>query len=133
MQLRQSHWIPKGRQLVKTELKKCVTCRKVEGPPFRSLASPPLPEIRVGRSQPFRVTGVDYAGPIYIRNNRKEVAKAYICLFTCATIRAVHLEVVEDQTTSAFIRAFKRFISRRGIPEWIISDNAKYSKQARKN
>ena len=75
----------------------------------------------------FQVTGVDYAGPICIRNNKNEVVKAYICLFICATIRAlhVHLEVVEDQTTSAFIRALKRFISRRGILEWIISDNAK--------
>ena len=33
--------------------------------------------------------------------------------------------MVEDQTTGAFLRAFKRFISRRGIPECVISDNAK--------
>lgn len=64
-QLRQSYWIPKGRQLVKNELKRCVTCRKVEGPPFQSVISPPLPEIRVTGSQPFRVTGVDYAGPLH--------------------------------------------------------------------
>ena len=124
-QLRQTYWIPKGRQLVRNELKRCVICRKVEGPPFRSVNSPPLPELRVKANHPFQVTGVDYAGPLYIRNNKKEVAKVYICLFTCATIRAIHLEMVEDQTSSSFIRAFKRFISRRGIPECIISDNAK--------
>ena len=106
-QLRQSYWIPKGRQLMKKELKRCVTCRKVEGPPFHSVTSPPLPEIRVTGSQPFRVTGVDYAGPLYIRNNTKEIAKVYICLFTCAAIRAIHLELVEDQTASSFLRAFK--------------------------
>ena len=49
----------------------------------------------------------------------------YICLFTCAVVRAIHLELVEDQTTDAFLRAFRRFISRRGVPECIISDNAK--------
>ena len=124
MELRQSYWIPKGRQLVKTEIRKCVTCR-VEGPPFRSVHSPPLPDIRVTRSQPFQVTGIDYAGPLYVCNANKEVSKVYICLFTCTAIRAVHLELVEDQTASAFWRAFKRFASRRGIPEWIISDNAK--------
>ena len=124
-ELRQSYWIPKGRQLVKKEISKCVTCRKVEGPPFRSVNSPPLPDIRVTRSQPFQVTGIDYAGPLYVRNANKEVAKVYVCLFTCTTIRAVHLELVEDQTASAFLRAFKRFASRRGIPECIISDNAK--------
>ena len=63
MELRQSYWIPKGRQLVKTEIRKCVTCR-VEGPPFRSVHSPALPDIRVTGSQPFQVTGIDYAGPL---------------------------------------------------------------------
>ena len=124
-ELRQSYWIPKGRQLVKTEIRKCVTCRKVEGPPFRSVHSPPLPDIRVTGSQPFQVTGIDYAGPLYVRNANKEVSKVYICLFTSTAIRAVLLELVEDQTASAFLRAFKRFASRRGIRECIISDNAK--------
>ena len=82
-ELRQSYWIPKGRQLVKKEVRKCVTCRKVEGPPFRSVNSPPLPDIRVTGSQPFQVTGIDYAGPLYVRNANKEVTKVYICLFTC--------------------------------------------------
>ena len=122
---RQSYWIPKGRQLLKKEIRKCVTCRKVEGPPFRSVNSPPLPDIRVTGSQPLQVTGIDYAGPLYVRNANKEVTKVYICLFTCTAIRAVHLELVEDQTASAFLRAFKRFVSRRGIPECITSDDAK--------
>ena len=60
-----------------------------------------------------------------MRNASKEVAKVYICLFTCTAIRAVHLELVEDQTAGALLRAFKRFAGRRGIPECIISDNAK--------
>ena len=124
-ELRQSYWIPKGRKLVKKEIRKCVTCRKVEGPPFRSVNSPPLPDIRVTGFQPFQVTGIDYDGSLYVRNANKEVTKVYICLFTCTAIRAVHLELVEDQTASAFLRAFKRFASRRGIPECIISDNAK--------
>ena len=54
--------------------------------------------IRVTRSQPFQVTGIDYAGPLYVCNANKEVSKVYICLFTCTAIRAVHLELVEDQT-----------------------------------
>ena len=40
--------------------------------------------------------------------------------------------MVEDQTTSAFLRAFKRFISRRGIPECLLSDNAKTFKAGSK-
>lgn len=49
----------------------------------------------------------------------------YICLFTCTAVRALHLELVEDQITQAFLRTFKRFISRRGVPDCLISDNAK--------
>ena len=58
-------------------------------------------------------------------NASKEVAKVYICLFTCRAIQAVHLELVEDQTASAFLKVFKRFASRRGIPKCIVSENAK--------
>ena len=54
-----------------------MTCRKVEGPPFRSVNSPPLPDIRVTGSQPFQLPGIDYAGPLYVRNANKEVTPAY--------------------------------------------------------
>ena len=63
--------------------------------PFRSVHSPALPDIRVTGSQPFQVTGIDYARPLYVRNANKEVAKVYVCLFTCAAIRA-HLQVEEE-------------------------------------
>ena len=78
--------------------------------------------------QSFQETGTDYAGPLHVRNANKKIAKVYICLFPCTAIRAVHLELVDDQTANAFLRAFKRFASRRGIPEYIISDNAKRSR-----
>ena len=125
-QIRQTYWIPQGRQLVQKIISKCVTCRKIQGPPFRSEPTPPLPRSRVQQSQAFQFTGIDYAGPLYVRNQGNQTSsKMYICLFTCATVRALHLELVEDHTTQAFLRAFRRFISRRGIPEYIISDNAK--------
>ena len=36
------------------------------------------------------------AGPLYLKNNRE---KAYICLFTCAVTRTVHLELISNMTT----------------------------------
>ncbi|XP_068738134.1 uncharacterized protein [Montipora capricornis] len=122
-QLRQTYWILKGRQLVKRILHQCVTRKKAEGRPFRSVNFPLLPQPRVTGSQPFQVTGVDYAGPLYVRNNKTETSKCYVCLFTCAAIRTVHLELLQDNTVNAFLKAFTRFISRRGVPECIISDN----------
>lgn len=48
----------------------------------------------------------------------------YIVLFTCSVTRAVHLELVSDMSSAAFLLAFRRFIARRGLPRTIYSDNA---------
>lgn len=56
--------------------------------------------------------------------------KSYIALFTCATTRAVHLELVRDLTTETFLMALRRFIARRGIPKTVYSDNALTFKRA---
>ncbi|XP_060555752.1 uncharacterized protein LOC132716484 [Ruditapes philippinarum] len=49
--------------------------------------------------------------------------KRYGCIFSCLTSRAVHLEVTHSLSTDSFIAALQRFISRRGLPEKVYSDN----------
>ncbi|KHJ91476.1 hypothetical protein OESDEN_08661 [Oesophagostomum dentatum] len=67
--------------------------------------------------------GLDYFGPIFVR--AQDVKKKFwTCPFTCVSTRALHLEVVADNTTIQFILAFRRFIARRETPDQIISDNA---------
>ena len=56
--------------------------------------------------------------------------KVYIALFTCGSTRAVHLEIAPDLSSETFIRSFKRFVCRRGIPRLVVSDNAKTFKTA---
>jgi len=68
------------------------------------------------------VTGVDFTGALYVQQNSQE-QKVYICLFTCATTRAIHLEVVTDLSTYTFLLAFRRFTSRKSLPQIVISDN----------
>ena len=63
---------------------------------------------------------------------KKRPTKDYIASFTCAVVRAVHLEVVEDLSSESFIRAFRKFVSRRGVPERLISDNVKNFKDCSK-
>ena len=122
--LRQSYWIPRIRQCVKTVLRKCVTCRKVTGKPYLKPDPPPLPKDRVDEPVPFTVTGVDFAGPLYVKNCENTKIKVYICLFTCASTRAVHLEIVTNLTEKFFMLAFRRFCSRKSVPKTMISDNA---------
>lgn len=76
---------------------------------------------------PFTYTGVDYAGYFEIKSSQRKNApyvKAYVALFICLTTRAIHLELVSDLSTVQFLKAFKRFIGRRGIPSKMFSDNA---------
>jgi hypothetical protein len=50
--------------------------------------------------------------------------KCYVCLFTCAVTRAVHLELVTDLSARSFLLAFRRFAARRGPVSVMYSDNA---------
>ena len=104
-------------------IRQCVICRKCSGAPYKAPDPPPLPKLRVQQSDPFTTTGVDFTGALYVRGIEGE-NKVYICLFTCAVTRAVHLEVVTDLTEQSFIQAFRRFVNRKSLPHTMISDNA---------
>jgi len=121
--IRQSFWIPCGRQYIKKLLRRCTICRRHSGKPYAAPESPPLPKIRVQDVPPFSITGVDFTGALYVKQRTEEV-KVYICLFTCATSRAIHLEVVTDLSTATFLLAFRRFVARRSLPVIVMSDNA---------
>ena len=71
---------------------------------------------------PFSHVGVDYFGPFLVAQGRSK-AKRYGCIFTCLTVRAVHLDISHNLTTDSFINALRRFIARRGPPEQFYSDN----------
>ena len=70
---------------------------------------------------------MDFAGPLYVRSesDRLNFNKVYILLLTCASTRAVHLELTRDLTSASLVLALRRFIARRGTPRMIFSDNAR--------
>ena len=120
--LRQTYWIPAARQYIRSILRHCVTCNRVIGKPYPAPDPPPLPHLRTQDVHPFTFTGVDFTGALYVRQAEQEV-KVYLCLFTCATTRAVHLEIVKDLTVETFLLAFRKFAGRRSLPKVMISDN----------
>ena len=81
-----------------------------------------LPECRLEPGMVFRNTGVDFFGPMLVKERCNEI-KVYGCLFPCMSTRACHLELVDDLSTNHFIMALKRFIARRGRPQSIHGDN----------
>lgn len=128
--LREKYWILRGRQATRKVVRSCITCKRIEGPPYPSIPSPVLPIERVSEDPPFSHTGVDFAGPLYITSctQGSEVEeKVYICSFTCAATRDIHLELVRDMSVDTFLLALRRFASRRGLPATIISKTFKGS------
>jgi hypothetical protein len=120
--LRRQFWITKARSKIKRLISSCVVCKKLRGKPLvQKMAD--LPEVRVQPNKPpFSAVGVDCFGPFYVKIGRSEV-KRYGCIFTCLSSRAIHLEKICNMDTDSFINALRRFISRRGPPEKIYSDN----------
>ena len=120
--LRETVWIVKGRSAVRRVLGRCMTCQRQRNacPGEQFMAD--LPEVRVvPEKPPFTFVGVDYFGPLEVKQGRSRV-KRYGCLFTCLTTRAVHIEIAHSLDTDSMINALRRFISVCGYPEQIRSD-----------
>ena len=127
-QLRNEYWICRGRQVVRSIIRKCVICKRVQGKPGKGPPPPDLPAYRLSSDFAFMKIGIDFAGALHVKNiygDSNEMHKAYICLITCASTRNLHLELVPDLTAGALVRCLKRFMARRGTLHTVVSDNAK--------
>ncbi|UYV67105.1 hypothetical protein LAZ67_4003902, partial [Cordylochernes scorpioides] len=123
--IRNSYWIMGGRDIVRRIIKQCITCFRFRAKTAVQIMGN-LPADRVNPSRPFTKTGVDLAGPYELKpslTRSKGTIKCYVILFVCFSVKAIHLEMVTSLSTSSFIAALRRFISRRGKPSKIYSDN----------
>jgi len=117
-------WIMSGRDAIRRFIFSCVTCsrHKADHPrPFMA----DLPSSRVQPHRPFLHVGMDYGGPFVIKESQRRNARTsqvYLALFICMSVKAVHLEIVSDLTTDAFLAALYRFVARRGTPAHLYSD-----------
>ena len=116
------YWVINSCSMARSVLYKCVLCRALRGK-FGQQKMADLPKERIGGEEaPFTYCGVDYFGPLLVKEGRKEL-KRYGALFTCFSSRAIHIEVAKSLTTDSFINALRRFIGRRGAVRSIRSDN----------
>lgn len=125
--IREIYWPLKGRVLARNTVFKCIRCFRSKPKQVTPIMGM-LPKERVTCAAPFKITGVDYAGPFNIKDRKgrgSKTSKCYIALFVCFVTKCVHLELVSDLTTEAFLAAFRRFISRRSSPSHMYSDNGR--------
>lgn len=119
------YWIIGGKRAVSSLIFNCVICKRLRGK-FETQKMSDLPLDRTEQAPAFSFVGVDVFGPwqVVTRKTRSSQASAkrWAILFTCLLIRAVHIEVVEEMTSSAFINALRRFIAIRGKVKVFRSD-----------
>ena len=109
------------RKIVRSITRGCLTCRRTSVRPHPQRLGQ-LPIECVTPDLVFDKVGLDYAGPVYIKYGfvrKPTIVKAYICVFVSLSIKAVHLELVSDLTSDAFVASLRRFIARRGKPSLI--------------
>jgi hypothetical protein len=123
--LQRRYWIVRGKDAIRFLTQKCVICHRNRATSLSQVMGD-LPSARVTPTPAFHSCGVDYAGPFLLKPEAirsKTTFKAYLCIFVCFSTRAIHLEIASSLSTSAFLAAFKRFVSRRNCPAKMFSDN----------
>ncbi|XP_070075690.1 uncharacterized protein [Drosophila takahashii] len=120
--IRTVYFIPQLRVVYKSVRKACQRCKNnsaIPDPPQMA----PLPPARIASfERPFTYTGVDFFGPILVNVGRHK-EKRWGVIFTCLTLRAVHIEIAHSLDTSSCVMCLANFMSRRGTPKELFSDN----------
>ncbi|XP_014214634.1 uncharacterized protein LOC106643863 [Copidosoma floridanum] len=123
--IRERFWIINGRDQVRKIIRHCVDCIRTKPKPLQAQMAD-LPAARVIKAPAFSHVGVDFFGPLYIKEKQfrsRTTLKVYGCVFVCIMSKAVHIELAHDLSMEGFLAIFRRFISRRGIPKHVYSDN----------
>ena len=116
--VRREYWIPHLRQLARSVNTRCFGCKKFHATAFYNPPPGNVPVERTEGSSPFQVVGVDYASPIVFKVSKKREDEVVHSAFCCSLSRAIHLELLTDQTTDGFIRCLKRFIDGEDLPPY---------------
>ena len=119
--VQQKFWILGIRNALRSIKNKCIRCLKGRAQQKAPVMAD-LPEERLVASTVFANVVVDYFGPFTVKIDRKNW-KRWCCLFTCLTVRMVHIEILPKPDADCCLNAIVRFIARRGKPVKMISDN----------
>ncbi|XP_066153053.1 uncharacterized protein [Euwallacea fornicatus] len=123
--LREKHWVVAPRNLIRAVVRSCVTCSRFN-PEYLAPIMDDLPPCRLTSGSVFSIVGVDYMGPLNIRDKKgrsSRLSKCYVSVFICFATKALHLELVSNLSSESFLLAFRRFVARRGGPNHVYSDN----------
>ena len=83
-----------------------------------------LPSQKLEFCKPFTNMCLDLTELIEVRamNNARSKLKTYPLVIVCLNTGALHLQVMHQYSTAAFILQWEHFVSIRGRPKWVHSD-----------
>ena len=126
--IRQKYWMVGARQLTRRVLRKRVVCRKCFAKPCEQRIADLTVDQLTSDKPPFCYVGSIFF-LILVEKGRNQV-KRYGCVFTCMTVRAVHIEVASSLDAGSFINALQRFMCRRGqVVEIRSEENGSFDKR----
>ncbi|XP_042150458.1 uncharacterized protein LOC121838334 [Ixodes scapularis] len=118
-------WIIGAKRCIASYIHGCVMCCRLRGRQLDQKMAD-LPVDRLSTEPAFTYVGVDVFGPWNVTARRtrggEASSKRWAVLFTCMSIRAVHIEVIESMDASSFINALRRFFALRGPAKQLRSD-----------
>ncbi|XP_069365348.1 uncharacterized protein [Maniola hyperantus] len=128
---RQQYWVLRLTPVTRMVIRRCLFCRmKTQKPPYPRTGD--LPGCRLAHHRrPFTFTGVDYFGPLSVTVGRTR-QKRWVAIFTCLTMRAIHLEIAGSLSADSAVMALRRMMAKRGTPTEVWSDNGSNLKAADK-
>ncbi|XP_061896161.1 uncharacterized protein LOC133645296 [Entelurus aequoreus] len=123
LRMRKTAWIIKGRRIAKKVVDSCIVCRKNRAKKCQQIMAD-LPPERTTPAAPFEFTTMDLFGPYEVKDEVKKRTrlKVWGIVFSCMASRAIHTELVSDQSSQGFLLAYQRFTSLRGHPRKLWSD-----------
>ena len=128
---RVKYWIPQARKIIRGIRKRCYICR-ILGKKFANQKMAPLPAERLLPAPVWSDVALDLFGPLeHVDLVRKRLtSKAWGIIITCLGSRAVHLDLTQSYDTDSVLQALNRFMSIRGSPSTILSDQGSQMRAA---
>ena len=120
--MREHYTVLKLRSSLRSIKAHCLRCRDFQALTMQTIMSDLPKEKLTYQSPPFANTGVDYFGPFYV-TVRRTTEKNWGSVYAGLTTRAFHVEIFTSMDTSSCVMGVERFVSRRGTPAMIGSDN----------
>ena len=131
---RRRFWIVRAGKVFEKVKKSCYDCKRLD----KELATQqmaPLPTSRLAIAPVFNTTSIDLFGPLLIKDTVKKrvTMKVWGFIANCAVTRAIHVDLTDSYSTDSILQTLRKFVTIRGYPAEIISDEGSQMKAAAKD